>query len=166
MRPPKYPLEPLERLRDEKVDEATRALATAVAARDEAERRRRGAEKTSEDHEDAARALREKERAALERGELTAGDLMRADAWEARVAEERATLARGVEQAREAESRARASEAGAQGEVAARKSEAQVVAKDRARWEERARKRADDREEQSAEEAWRPRGRDSGPRGR
>jgi hypothetical protein len=157
MRPPRYALEPLAKLREEKVDAAVRGLATAVAKRDEAERGRRATEERRAAHEAAAARVRQAERDALERGELRAGDLARADGWEVRVAAERASIAADVEQARSTESRARDAEQQAKGEVASRKADAEVLEKDRARWTDDLRKRGEAREEEEAAEAYRPR---------
>jgi hypothetical protein len=155
MRPPRYALEPLAKLRDEKVDEAARGLATAVRERDAAERTRRAAETRREAHEAAATEVRATEREALQRGELRAVDLALADGWEVRVAAERATLVADVERAGAAESRAREAESQAQRQVAERQADAQVIAKDRARWQDAVRKRVEAKEEEEAAEAYR-----------
>jgi hypothetical protein len=156
MRPPRYALEPLAKVREERVDEAVRGLAQAVAGREAAERSRRAAEAHRETHESAAATTREAERQALERGELRAEDLARAGEWELRVAAERAALLATEERALAAAREARNEEQGARGEVATRKADAGVVEKDRARWVEGQRKRAEAREEEEAAEAYRP----------
>src|SRR5581483_2689107 len=140
-RPPRYALEPLAELRDRKVDEATRGLAAAVAGRDAAERARREAESRRDRHDAEAAAIRATELGALERGELRAADLANAGGWEARVAAEHAELANGVARAGAAEASARDAEQQARRDVADRKADAEVVARDRARWEEALRKR-------------------------
>lgn len=157
MRRPRYALEPLAKLRDGKVDEATRGLAAAVTERGAAERARRSAEARRDAHDAAADAVRAGEREALERGELRAGDLALADGWEARVATERAALADAVQRAGSAEAKARDAERQAQRGVAERKADAQVVAKDRARWEDEQRRRGEAKEEEEAAEAYRRR---------
>jgi hypothetical protein len=156
MRPPRYPLEPLAKLREDQADAAVRGLAVAVAGRDAAERDRRTVERQRDDQEAAATRVRDAEQEALARGELRAADLARAGAWETRVASEGEAMASAVERARGAESHAREVEQSAQGEVAARKAGAEVVGADRARWQDALRKKAEAREEEAAEEAFRP----------
>jgi hypothetical protein len=156
MRPPRYALEPLAKVREERVDEAVRGLAQAVAGREATERSRRAAEAHRETHESAAAKTREAERRALDRGELRVEDLARAGEWELRVAAEHAALLAAEERALAAACEARNEEQGAQGEVATRKADAEVVEKDRARWAEGQRKRAEAREEEEAAEAYRP----------
>ncbi len=156
MRPPKYPLEPLAELRDRKVDEAVGALAEATRERDAAERQRFASEGDRRAHVAAAERVRCAEAQALAEGGLQAADLAQAAAWEARMATEREAIASAVERAREEEAAARAGEATALHAVALRKAEAGVVAKDRARWEDARRKRAEARDEEASCEAWRP----------
>jgi hypothetical protein len=155
MRPPRYPLEPLAKLREDQADAAVRGLAVAVAGRDTAERERRATEQRRDAHEAAAALVREAEGEALARGELCVGDLARAGAWETRVASEGQTMASAVERAQGAETHAREVEQSAQGEVATRKAGAEVVGADRARWHDALRKKADAREEEAGEEAFR-----------
>jgi hypothetical protein len=155
MRPPRYPLEPLAEVRADQANAAVRGLAVAVAGRDAAERDRHEAEKRREAHEVAAARVRDAEREALAHGALRVGDLARAGAWETRVASEGATLSSALERAHGAETRAREVEQTAQGEVASRKADVEVVAADRARWDASLRKKAEAREEEAAEEAFR-----------
>jgi hypothetical protein len=157
MRPRKYPLEPLARVRQMGVDGAARDAAAAVRAREEASGRRQQAEQSRTAHDERARAVRDAERNALERGALTAADLSRALDWEVRVTAECATLARAEESARSEESNAMANEQAARAELAHKKAESEVVEKDRAKWRERERARAEAKEEEAAAEAWRPR---------
>ncbi len=155
MRPKKYPQEPLQKLRAKQVDDAALALANAVRAREEAERVERSNRKVQEDAETRARTTREAERAALERGELRAADLMRADAWGARVADEQTELQRRVTVASKRTETARGTESGAQSGVNRAQADEDVVTRDRERWEADVKKRVDAREEEDASEAWR-----------
>ena len=157
MRRPKYPLDPLARVRKKGVDEATRRLADAVATRDGAEARERAAENERRGHEDRARAVREAERDALDRGDLRVGDLGVAAAWEVRDRAEAQALAQAEEKAHAEAASARAGQVAAQVGVAQRKADAEVVEKDRGRWEERLRKKAEAKEDEAAAEAWRRR---------
>jgi hypothetical protein len=156
VRPPRYPLEPLARLREKKVDEATQALAGAVATRAKAEEARARAEQRRAAQESKVAAVRDEERAALAHGELRAADLARAGAWEIAVAAEREQLDATVKSAQGKERAARDAEAGAKQSVASRQADADAVEKDRARWHEHARKRDEAKEEEAASEAWRP----------
>lgn len=156
MRRPRYPLEPLVELRDHQVDRAAAGLAGAIANREDAEQGRRAADAARAAHEAAAHQVRVAESEALDRGELRAADLAGADAWEARVTHESAAMASAVERARTAEDRAREGERAARGDLAARRADADVVAKDRARWADEQRLRADAKEEEAASEIWRP----------
>jgi hypothetical protein len=152
----KYPLEPLVRVRATQTDEAERRLALAVRARELAERRLRAAEAERETARAAAQRLRDAERQALEHGELSARDLMRADAWEVRAKEELLELERQLAQASARETEARTNEVQAKRAVAERSAEERVVAEDRVRWADRERKKAEAKEEEEGGEAWRP----------
>jgi hypothetical protein len=156
MRPPKYPLEPLADLRDKKVGEASLELAKAVCTRDAAQRKKLTSERNRDAHGEAAARVRSAEAEALARGELRVADLAQADAWEGRVAAERQALASDLVRASAEEAGARVAQERAFDEVASRKAEAQLVAKDRARWQEVLRKRVDAKEEEASAEAWRP----------
>lgn len=155
MRRPQYPLEPLANVRERQVDDAVRGLATAVSQREDASRRARAVEHVAESHAAAVDRTKHAEREALGRGELTASDLAHAHAWELRVEAERAALAAEQQRARAAESAASDAEARSRGELARRRADADVVAKDRARWETAQQKRADAREEETMTEAFR-----------
>ena len=155
MRPPKYPLEPLARLRAQKVDEAARVLAGAVTRRETAERVRLGAEQRRASQEEEAKGVRDVEAEELLRGHLRVADLARAGAWEVRVASDREKLALALTRAREEEGKAHEGEKEARESVAAKRADAEVVEKDAARWREGVRKRAETKEEDAASEAWR-----------
>ena len=109
---------------------------------------------------DAARraslAVKDAEQGALERGNITVADLMRADAWAIRVAHEEAELAKraadGVARATEAKD----GEAAARATVAGRRADAELVEKHRERWDGAERARDAAKEEEAAAEAWRP----------
>ena len=156
MRPRRYPLDPLARVREIKVDDAARALAEAVRAREEAALRLAQATRRKEDAEAEARALREGEQGALERGELTVADLMRADAWGTRVKAEQTELVRREDEAATREDAAQGDESRARVNVAERKADAELVERDRVRWVDGERRRADAKDEEAAADAWRP----------
>jgi hypothetical protein len=152
MRRPRYPLEPLVELRERRAQEATKELAGAVVEREKAERVRAGAEGRRASHEAQARAVREVEADALSRGDLRVADLARADAWELRVASERAKHEEAVSRAHEEEGRSRESEKEARGRAVMKHADAEVIKKDRARWRETERKRGEAKEEEAASE--------------
>jgi hypothetical protein len=156
MRPKKYPLEPLAHVRAKQVDDAARALGEAARAREEASHKRALAEKRRDEAEAAARALRDAEQEALERGELTVADLMRGDAWGVRVKAEQEELARRAADSAAKEGAARKGESSARAHVAGRKADAELVERDRARWTDAERRRADAKEEEAAADGWRP----------
>jgi hypothetical protein len=156
MRPPKYPLKSLADLRDRKVDKALVDLGAAAKASEVATRRRRESELACEGHETAAARARDVERSALSAGDLTAGDLARADAWELRVAEEGSALGAAAENALGDEVAAHQRRTIAEGILGSRKADAKVVSLDRSRWEENSSKRAEAKDEEASFEAWRP----------
>jgi len=156
MRQPRYPLEALAELRRRTAEAATRRLAGAIRTRDAAARARLAAEEAQHEHERAAARVRDAEREALQRGELRAADLASGEAWGVRVMAEHARLRAGVERTKTAEITAAAVELEAQTTLASRRGEADVVAKDRARWEDARRRSTEARDEEAASEAWRP----------
>jgi hypothetical protein len=163
MRPPKYPLEPVARVRAQEVDAATRAYGDSVRGREDAQRTRAATEGARDAHDESARNVRAAEEAALERGDLRVADLMQKDAWEHRVAAEKREHERRVADASAREADARDGERTAQGALAARKADEDAVAKHRAGWDAREAKKRDAREEEAASEAWRAK--ESGPKG-
>lgn len=155
MRPRKYPLDPLARLRSKQVGDATKLLADAIRAREEAQRAEKAALARRDLAVEDARVLAEREAVALDRGELRAEDLARAAAWSARVEIDRVELERCLARAAEGTQAAEAREEGAQGATARARADAEVVARDRARWDEGERKKRDAVEEEGAAEAFR-----------
>jgi hypothetical protein len=147
---PTYPLEPLGKVREARVDGATSELAAAVGAREDAESRRVAAETTRAKAKEEALATQVKER-----GELTVADLMRENAWELRVRADDATHAEKVARAAESEAAAVDDETRARVALAEKQADAKVVEKDRERWSVQEHKRADAREEEDAAEGWR-----------
>jgi hypothetical protein len=149
----KYPLDPLLKLRERQVDEATGDLAKAVDARQSAERKREAAEAEKARAEAKAAAAREQEREALSRGELRAGDLLRAQAWELGVADERKKLVQQVAAAEQREKTAVEEEDSARAALAASEADAQVVEKDKGRFVKREVEREIAKEEEAASDA-------------
>jgi hypothetical protein len=148
----KYPLEPLVKLRQREVDGATEKLAHAIAERESAERKRLVAEKERERADEVASLVRNDERSALEKGTLRAGDLQRAQAWEIGVGEQRKRLIQQVSTASQDEERAHALEDTARTELATREADAEVVDKDKTRFDAKSAQLDLAREEEAAAE--------------
>ncbi len=157
MRKAKYPLESLRGVRAARVDDATASLAKAVVTREEAELAKAIAEAARQEHERLAAEKRASELCALEKGELTAADLARKDAWEYAVKADAARLSGEITRAQSEEDDARTTEEQARRELGLKKADADVVDKDKARFVENQNKQALATEEESAAEAWRPR---------
>ncbi len=152
---PKYPLKPLLEHRERQVDDATAELGGAIRAREAADVARGRAEMERRDAEMRASRVRAEEAERLARGELRAGDLACASAWEIGAREESARLSHAVSLAGEKVDAARSREEGARSELGQRMADRDVVAKDAARFEERTKKRALAAEEEAGEEAFR-----------
>jgi hypothetical protein len=155
MRPRKYPLDPLARLREKRVGDATRLLSDAIRARQEAEQREESAQARKDDAAKEVLAVGGRERSALERGELRADDLALGAAWKVRMDADRAELEGQLAKALSQTSAAQAQEGTAQDGVARARADAEVVARDRAKWEEAGRKKEEAAEEEVADEAFR-----------
>lgn len=152
---PKYPLKPLLEHRARKVDESTAQLGAAVRAREAADEARARAEAVRRDALERAAKAREEEAARLARGELCALDLARGGAWEIGVQARVEQLTNARDAADDEARAARESEALARVGLAHDMADRDVVAKDEARFRERAAKRALEVEEEAAEEAYR-----------
>jgi hypothetical protein len=157
MPPKKYPLDPLVRLRQDKVDASTRELAASIQAREGAERARLAAEAERARLAEEARQARAKEERALGRGELSVADLQRQGAWEARTQWEDQARATEVAAATERETAAREGEGRARSRVSTAEAEAKVVTEHRGRWVAEGQRAADATAEEEAADAWRPR---------
>lgn len=157
MRSRKYPLDPLASLRAKQVGDAARLLSDAIRARQDAEHAE-GALLTQKDEAATeATGLVDRERRALERGELRAEDLARASAWSVRVEAERADLEDRLAKAMSRTRAAHGVEASAQEGVARARADAEVVARNRVKWEDAGRKKDEAVEEEAADEAFRGR---------
>jgi hypothetical protein len=156
MRSSKYRLEALVSLRDRRVDRGADDLARAARALEGAERTRAAAEHAQAEHRAAAAGLRGAERAALASGELRVADLAAGEAWGVRVESENRVLQGRVDAARAEEAKTLADERKARAELADRKVDADVVHKDRARFDELQRRATEARDDEASFEAWRP----------
>ena len=160
-RNPKYPLEPLREHRDRKVDAATAQLGEAVRTREAADEARARAEQERGAAEARSAAVRQDEADLLAKGELCVADLARAEAWEHAASAEMADLGRSVARAEDHLLAARNAEVQARGELAQKKADLDVVAKDEARFDAGVRRARDAAEEESAEEAFAARRRET-----
>ncbi len=153
----RYPLEPLARVRAEKVDVAATGLAKAIVAREGAERARVEAEAERARQDALAKQVRDAEAGALASGALLAADLQRQGAWDARMRWEDEERARKVADARGAEVHARSEERGARTAVATAEAEAKVVSNHKDRWTKERDRALEAADEEGAAEAWRSR---------
>jgi hypothetical protein len=156
MRPKRYPLDPLVRVRRDSVDKSAKVLSVAVATREEAERARLAAEAERARRAEEAGHVRAAEGNALLRGELSAADLQRQGAWEARTQWDDEERARRVREAEEREATARGGEGDARAALATAEANAKVVTEHRTRWVAEGEKAAEAAAEEGAAEAWRP----------
>lgn len=151
---PKYPLRPLLEHRARKVDDATAELGAAVRAREAAEDARARAEAVRREEEERAARIEAEEVERLGRGELRAIDLARGQAWHVAAQARIGELAQAASAADRKASAAREGEAGARADLAQTMADRDVVAKDEARFRERANRRALLAEEEAAEEVY------------
>jgi hypothetical protein len=151
-RTPTYPLLPLREHRDREVEAATVELAEVVRAREAMEEAKRCAERECAEGDVRAASVRDDEASRLARGELRASDLGLAEAWEHAARAEQAERARAVERAGAALAAARAAEAVARTKLAQKMADREVVAKDEARFGDRAQKAREAAEEEAADE--------------
>jgi|GEM_PF-975463 len=152
---PKYPLKPLLEQRERNVDGATAELGSAIRAREAADAARVRAERQRQDEEERANRVRCEEAERLARGELRAADLAHAQAWELAARAQLAQLDRAVDAAEQSVERARGDETAARTQLAQKMADRDVVVKDKARFDDRLKKRALVGEEEAAEEAYR-----------
>jgi hypothetical protein len=153
---PKYPLEALARLREQKAEDEARKLAEATRDAQAAERAREVAERRRRENEETLAQVRAAEREALARGELSAADLARAAAWASRAEGEGRFLASSLQGALAREQEARRGERAAKEQTELARANARVLAEDRARFGEGQQKQAEARDEEASFEAWRP----------
>ncbi len=159
----KYPLDPLKRVRAEKVDQEARALSTALGAaelaRIETERR----ERAKRELEQALRETQESERERLEHGAMTAADLARGAAFDVAGGLRRAAHERSVDEARASEARAASAADDKRKDLATAQSDAEVVEKHHEKWERARLAETMAKEEESAEEVHLARPKARGP---
>lgn len=150
---PKYPRKSLLDHRERKVDDAKAELGVAVRAREAADAARNRAKSERQAEAERAARIRHEEALRLGRGELRAADLAHAHTWEIGARAQMHALERAVDVATQSAERARADEQGARTELGQKMADRDVVTKDKARFEEHLKKRAEHAEEEAAEEA-------------
>jgi aspartyl aminopeptidase len=160
----KYPLDPLKRVRAEKVDERARAMSLAIGqvekARAEKEQREHAKRALERSLAETARAEGEK----LERGELSVADLARGAAFGIAGEMRRAVHAQAVDQARSSHTQAVTHAELTRQSLATARADAEVVEKHHQKWQKAELAKITAKEEESAEEAHLSRSRERGPR--
>lgn len=151
----KYPLKPLLDHRERAVDSKTAELGGAIRARESAADAKDRAKVSQDAAEAAAAKVRFDEAARLANGELRAGDLARGQAWEIGAQRELAAHAKNVATANEKLTAAKTGESAARSSLANAMADRDVVAKDEARFDAKAKAKALAAEEEQAEEAYR-----------
>jgi hypothetical protein len=149
----KYPLDPLQRVRDDNVDRKARALSDSIRQVEGAKSEREQAERRQHTFEREVAEATDAERERLTGGQLTAADLARGAAWGVAQEMERAAKARAAEEARMRQSAAEAAATSRRGDLADAKASAEVVAKHHDRWERAEIASSLARDEEDAEQA-------------
>lgn len=153
----KYPLEPLARIREAEVDEASHTFAAAVRARLEAASRLAESEAAEARFLEVAAEVARRESLAFASGVLRAGDLEQNAVFEVGVSIEHETYRNAVRSAEAALAEASANEERARALVAEKKAQAEAVERARAKFVAKERRVADANEDEAAEEAIRGR---------
>jgi len=153
MRRTMSPLEPLKRLREERVEARSLELARAVTARAAAHDARASAEDELGRVRARAAATRGAERVALAKGELFARDLLRAGTWELAVSAEDAARVSAAVAARAGEERAIQEQGRCQAQVAVAKADLEATRRLVARRRALAARAEEAREEEAIAEA-------------
>ncbi len=151
----KYRLESLSRARQAHVERASRSLSEASRAKKAAEVLRKRIEDEAARAESEAKRIRADERS--DDTVLRAEDLATVDRWEIRAQTERIDREHRLEVAKQSESKEALREKAARAEVEKRQASAQVLERDRDRWQQREAQRAEVMQESEANEVWRKR---------
>ena len=152
-----YPLEPLVEVRKSHADAAQRELGSAIREREARLTELDAARARTLEHAEARSETERAERDALNEGALRAVDLLRQDAWQLERAREAERLLAAERLSAEAAVAATDEENRVREETATRLGELKAVERDRARFLEAKERAAAAKEEEAAEEAWRPR---------
>ncbi len=153
-RSPKYPLESLRKHRECQASSALGRFGDAIREREAASLAKSLAQKAHLEVQSRARAVRRAEACRLGKGELRAGDLVRAQAWEDAVMLEFSDRLRDVHQAEAQLMRARGAEEEARAVWLQKKADRDVLAKDEDRFETSAHRANEASADDAAEEAF------------
>ena len=150
----KYTLEPLQKLRHERVTEQSRVVSAAQAAHVAAREAAIAARKVREAEQERAQAERQRERELLEAGTACAADLQQAERfWVGATVRAAALLQREVA-AEKRQSEAAVKEQGARSELAAARADAEVLDRHQARFTAEQRRTAELAEEEAQLDRW------------
>jgi len=158
----KYPLDPLKRLRAEKVDQGARALSKALGDVERAEAERDHRELAKRELERSLAEVERAERDRLERGEMSVADLARGAAFGIAGEMQRTAHEKAVEQARSIHATALSHAEERRQGLASARADAEVVEKHHQTWQKARDAEAISKEEESAEEAHLARSRERG----
>lgn len=153
---PKYPLSTLEQVRQKKVDASAEALAEARVSREAAESMRDEKVNEKKALEMRAQAIGERERERFSQAGMTVDELARRFDFEEGVRVGTNALTEQIQIADEQVNEARSVEHETRRELHDRIADRNVIDKDKERFLAAAQKRADAKEEEQVEEAWRP----------
>ena len=148
----KYPLDPLKRVRAEKVDERARALSHALTEAEKARAEQERRELAKRELERSLAAVAAAERAKLEEEQLSVADLARGAAFGIAGEMRRAAHTRSIDEARALRERATNEAEARRGHLAAARADAKVVEKHHDEWQRARRVEIAAKEEESAEE--------------
>jgi hypothetical protein len=151
----KYPLTTLHRLRAERVVKSARTFADALRSVETSSQELLRRSKLRDAFEADCARTEKAENARLERGAQTAADLMLRAAFRAGADLERARRTEQVETAREGLAKAEIEADRKRDGVAHAQADAQVVEKNRQKWEAARRDESEKAQEQTVEEAYR-----------
>ncbi|MGA3120417.1 MAG: hypothetical protein ABSF69_06555 [Polyangiaceae bacterium] len=151
----RYPFELLGRLRKHEADQAAQDLAMAAGTRDAADSERRLAADLRDAHERKGARLRANEILALAAGCLRVADLAQAQSWELAFAAERRKLTSSARESQAAVAAALDAVRRFQSRASLCFSKAELVARDRTRWNDARRKLHEAIDEEASFEAWR-----------
>ena len=149
----KYPLDPLKRVRAEKVDQGARALSQALGEVDRARAEKERRELAKRELERSLSEVALAERGKLEQGELSVADLARGAAFGIAGEMQKVIYERSAEQARVGHASAVSDAEDKRKGLASVRAEAEVVEKHHQKWESARLAEAMAKEEENAEEA-------------
>lgn len=151
---PRYPLEALRKLRDDRAEQQAHGLASQIARSQAAEKDLQAREAARRLHAQRAAEAQSLELERLAQGGASGRDLLRLAEFEAAARAQAALLERAEVEARQALARERAEEQKLGAELAAREAEAKLVRNHEVSFHERQRDLQQKSEEEAALEQW------------